>query len=168
MASPTLSFTAPKGAAQGAFLVLGHSLGTSGVLWEDALPALEKSFRVVRWEIPGHGAAPSTAEAFTIGDLSDTIVKHLDSLGASTFLYAGVSIGGTVGLDLVLRYPDRVRAAVIISAGAHVPAPDFWFGRAVSVRVDGIESLAAGSTERWFARRRATSIRMPSSVSLVR
>lgn len=151
MVSPTLRFTTPAGPDEGEYLVVAHSLGTSAVLWEDA-PALEQSFRVIRWELPGHGQAPRAEDAFTIGELSDSIVDHLVSLGASNFLYAGVSIGGTVGLDLALRHPDRVRAAAIISAGAHVPAPDFWFERAASVRVEGTESLVAGSTERWFAR----------------
>ncbi|BBY67666.1 alpha/beta fold hydrolase [Mycolicibacterium helvum] len=151
MPTPTLTFTDPVGPADAATLVLGHSLGTSAALWADVVPLLAQSLHVVCWELPGHGQSPSAEHAFTIGDLSDAIMEHLDARGVSRFFYAGVSIGGTVGLDLALRYSDRVAAAAIVSAGASVDSRVAWAERAASVRANGTDSLAAGSLQRWFA-----------------
>jgi pimeloyl-ACP methyl ester carboxylesterase len=36
-------------------LVLGNSLGTSRQVWDPQLPALAGRFRLLRWELPGHG-----------------------------------------------------------------------------------------------------------------
>ncbi|MGW3472609.1 alpha/beta fold hydrolase [Saccharopolyspora sp. NPDC000995] len=148
---PTLTFTNPVGPADATHLLLGHSLGTSAALWAEVVPLLAQSFQVMCWELPGHGNSPAAGRAFTISDLSDGIVEHLDKRGVSSFLYAGVSIGGTVGLDLALRYADRIAAAAIVSAGARVDSHVAWAERAGSVRASGTGSLVAGSLQRWFA-----------------
>ena len=132
-------------------LLLGPSLGTSYALWDQVAPELSVTHRVVRWDLPGHGDSPAAVGAFTISDLTDGIVEHLKTLGVSRFLYAGVSIGGTVGLDLALRYPDRVAAVALISSGARVNSRAAWAERAASVRGSGTESLVDGSLQRWFA-----------------
>ncbi|RJQ91286.1 alpha/beta fold hydrolase [Amycolatopsis panacis] len=151
VAGPALTFTDPVGPAGATHLVLGHSLGTSAALWAAAVPLLARSFRVMCWDLPGHGHSPAARQAFTIGDLSDGIVARLEARGVSSFLYAGVSIGGTVGLDLALRHADRIVAAAIVSSGARVDSPAAWAERAASVRASGTGSLVAGSLRRWFA-----------------
>lgn len=149
--TPALSFSRPTGPADATHLVLGHSLGTSAALWAYAVPLLAQRFQVICWDLPGHGDSPVAVQKFTISDLSDSIVEHLDSLGVSNFYYAGVSIGGTVGLDLALRYADRVAASAIISSGAGVDSASAWEERAAAVRAHGTDSLVAGSSQRWFA-----------------
>ncbi|MCE0762504.1 alpha/beta hydrolase [Pseudonocardia kujensis] len=146
-----LAVTDPVGPAEARCLVLGHSLGTSAALWADALPLLAQDFRVLCWELPGHGASPVAQAAFTVGDLSDALVEHLETLGVRKFLYAGVSITGTVGLDIALRHADRVGGVAVISSGARVESRSAWAERAASVRVHGTQSLVPGSAQRWFA-----------------
>ncbi|SCL25087.1 3-oxoadipate enol-lactonase [Micromonospora inyonensis] len=146
-----IAFGEPRGATDAPYLVLGHSLGTSSDLWADAAPVLAPHFRVITWDLPGHGASPAAEGAFTISDLSDAVVGQLDARGVSTFSYAGVSIGGTVGLDLAVRHAERVDGVVVISAGVDVDAPAAWAERAALVRSKGTEALAAGSLQRWFA-----------------
>ncbi|MFI9642621.1 alpha/beta fold hydrolase [Micromonospora sp. NPDC051925] len=141
----------PRGATDAPCLVLGHSMGTSSDLWADAVPLLAPHFRVIIWDLPGHGASPVADGGFTISDLSDAVVDQLEARGVSTFSYAGVSIGGTVGMDLALRHAERIDGVAVISAGANVDAPADWAERATLVRSQGTEALAAGSLQRWFA-----------------
>lgn len=131
--------------------MLGHSLGTSAALWTDVLPLLAQSFRVICWELPGHGDSPSAANPFTIGDLADAVIGHLDARGVERFFYAGVSIGGTVGIELALSHADKTAGAAILAAGSSVDSPESWAQRAASVRANGTASLTAGSRQRWFA-----------------
>lgn len=147
MTVPAISLSAPVGPADAPLLVLGPSLGTSTILWETTIPALVDRYRVVAWNLPGHGnAAPATA-GFTVSELADAVA---DAIG-EPFLYAGVSLGGTVGLELLLRHPGQVRAAAIICSGAAIGEPDAWRERAAQVRVQGTASLVIGSAQRWFA-----------------
>jgi 3-oxoadipate enol-lactonase len=153
MAAPTIRLTRPDGPSDAPLLVLAHSLGTSVVLWQDALELLRTTFRVTTFELPGHGAAPAATAPFTVADLTDALLEQVDGLGATRFLFAGVSVGGAVGLDLALRHPDRVGAVVVIAAGAKVDSPPFWTARAASVREHGTASLVEASAARWFAPR---------------
>lgn len=159
MSVPAISVTAPVGpstrsaaaagsaAAAAPLVVLGPSLGTSTLLWDRVVPALAERFRVVAWDLPGHGAAPAASDPFTIAEVADAVA---DAVG-EPFLYAGVSFGGCVGLELLLRHPHRVRAAAIIASGARIGDAQAWHDRAAQVRAQSTSSLIIGSAQRWFA-----------------
>jgi 3-oxoadipate enol-lactonase/4-carboxymuconolactone decarboxylase len=107
-------------------LVLGPALGSSATaLWADAAAGLTDACDVVAWDLPGHGHNRAVPEQpFTLAELAagvlavvDEILLHRDEVGAS-FSYAGVGVGGSVGLQLLLDAPARVRDAVLIDAGA--------------------------------------------------
>ena len=44
-------------------LVLAHPLGMTQGVWDDMLPALLEKFRVLTWDLPGHGASANLPEA---------------------------------------------------------------------------------------------------------
>lgn len=150
MTQPPLAFTAPVGPDRAPLLLLGPSLGTSTILWEDVVPHLIDRFRVVLWDLPGHGAAKPAGEAFTVGELADAVAAGIRELG-SPALYAGVSLGGATGLELLLRHPDVVSAAAIMCASPRFGEPEMWADRAAQVRAQGTASLVVGSAQRWFA-----------------
>ncbi|OZB84266.1 MAG: alpha/beta hydrolase [Microbacterium sp. 14-71-5] len=139
----------PEGAP---LLVLGPSLGTTSVLWESVLPALVRDHRVITWELPGHGSSGPAREAFSVAELADALVRALaESLDGARFDYAGVSLGGAVGLELLLRHPQLVGAAAILCSGAVIGTPQGWRDRAARVRAQSTSSLVVGSAQRWFA-----------------
>jgi 3-oxoadipate enol-lactonase len=151
MTRPEIAITAPEGAALGPLLVLGPSLGTSTILWEDAEPALKERYRVATWDLPGHGRAPSPSEGFSVGEVADAVADAVRGLGEQRVLYAGVSLGGAVGLELLLRHPDLVTAAAIVCSGAKLGEAAGWHDRARQVREQGTASLVSASAGRWFA-----------------
>lgn len=146
-----LAFSAPVGPEDAPLLVLGPSLGTSTIVWETVLPALAADHRVIAWDLPGHGASAPAAEPFTVGDLADAVAEHAGELGAERIRYAGVSLGGAVGLELMLRHPALVERAVIACSGAVIADPQSWHDRAAQVRAQSTSSLLIGSAQRWFA-----------------
>ncbi|WP_062464130.1 alpha/beta fold hydrolase [Demequina soli] len=147
MTAPSIALAPAAGPADAPTLVLGPSLGTSTLLWEAALPALATRFRVLAWDLPGHGAGPVARAPFTVGDLADTVADAV----AGPFLYAGVSLGGAVGLELLLRHPDRVTAAAIVASGARIGDEQGWRDRAAQVRAQSTSTLIVPSAQRWFA-----------------
>ncbi len=147
MTMPDIRATRPVGPDGAPLLVLGCSLGTSSIVWERAAPMLASRFRVSVWDLPGHGAAPSSVDAFSVAELADAVAGAY----SGDFLYAGVSLGGAVGLELALRYGRRVRAVAAVCSGAHIGTPEGWEERATQVRAAGTGSLLSASAERWFA-----------------
>ena len=111
---------------------------------------LNDHLRVVGWDLPGHGRGVQ-AQPFTIADLAAAVLLLADSLGADTFHYAGDSVGGCVGLQLLLDAPQRVGSATLLCTGAAIGTPDDWLERAATVRAGGIDTMLAGAAQRWFA-----------------
>ncbi len=148
MTNALIALTAPVGPEEAPLLVLGPSLGTSTILWDDVVPLLADDHRVAAWDLPGHGAGPVAREAFTVADLADAVAAAVPD---ETFLYAGVSLGGATGLELALRHGSRVRGAAIVASGAVLGDPASWAERAAQARAQSTSSLIVGSAQRWFA-----------------
>jgi 3-oxoadipate enol-lactonase len=148
--TPEIAVTAPTGPVGAPLVVLGPSLGTSTILWDEVVPALAVAHRVVAWDLPGHGAATAAAGPFTVAELADAVAAAVAPF-AERFHYAGVSLGGAVGLELLLRHPSAVADAVLLCTGAVIGTPTGWHDRAAQVRAQSTSALIVGSAQRWFA-----------------
>jgi 3-oxoadipate enol-lactonase/4-carboxymuconolactone decarboxylase len=151
MSIPGLIATDFGGPANGRLLLLGPSLGTSvTTLWGNAAARLCEHVRVVGWDLPGHGRS-DRGESFTIAELAAGVQTLADEFAAHTFHYAGDSVGGCVGLQLLLDAPQRVTSATVLCTGATIGTPDSWRERAVAVRSVGIDAVLPGAPQRWFS-----------------
>ncbi|GAA4192076.1 3-oxoadipate enol-lactonase [Microbispora amethystogenes] len=134
-------------------VVLGPSLGTTLDLWEPQLAALTRTWRVLRYDLPGHGGSPA-ASGFTINDLAAGVLALLDRHGLAQgdrrVAYAGVSLGGAVGTALALRAPDRVASLVLCCTSARFGTAESWRERAALVRAEGTKPLVEATRSRWF------------------
>ncbi|MEH0548280.1 3-oxoadipate enol-lactonase [Streptomyces sp. B21-105] len=141
-----------EGPASGPPLLLGPSLGTSNAVWGRIAPELSATHRVVRWDLPGHGGSDAglIGPGATVGDLADLVLTLADSLGLERFAYAGVSLGGAVGLHLALHHPQRVSSLAMICSSAHFNGSKPWEERAALVRAEGLAGLVETADARWF------------------
>ncbi|WP_370288238.1 alpha/beta fold hydrolase [Nocardioides sp.] len=139
-------------------IVLGPSLGTTGpTLWSGVAtrlldaPAGAPQLEPMAWDLPGHGGErrPVPAE-LTMADLARRVLDDLDERGVDRFHYAGDSVGGAVGLQLLLDAPERVLSATLLCTGARIGTAASWQERAAQVRASGTPSLVAASAARWF------------------
>ncbi|MBC9724314.1 3-oxoadipate enol-lactonase [Streptomyces sp. TRM68367] len=133
-------------------LLLGPSLGTSYALWDKVAPELSVTHRVVRWDLPGHGgSAPGLiGPGATVADIAGLVLALADALGIERFAYAGVSLGGAVGLHLAAHHPERVSSLAVICSSAHFNGSKPWEERAALVRREGLAGLAESANARWF------------------
>ncbi|CAL9647567.1 3-oxoadipate enol-lactonase [Streptomyces sp. R1] len=133
-------------------LLLGPSLGTSYALWDAVAPELSVGHRVIRWDLPGHGGSPADliGPGATVGDLAELVLALADSLGVERFAYAGVSLGGAVGLHLAVHHPERVSSLAVVCSSAHFNGARPWRERAAQVREEGLARLARSADARWF------------------
>ncbi|WP_406465221.1 4-carboxymuconolactone decarboxylase [Streptomyces sp. NBC_01622] len=130
-------------------LILGPSLGTTWHMFDRQVPELAKQWRVFRFDLPGHGGSPAHP-AGSVSDLADRLLATLDALGVQRFGYAGCALGGAVGLELVLRHPERVASLALIAASPRFGTADEFRQRGVIVRTNGLDPIARTSPERWF------------------
>jgi 3-oxoadipate enol-lactonase/4-carboxymuconolactone decarboxylase len=139
-------FDGPDGAP---VLVLGPALGATWHMWDRQLPLLSGDWRVLRYELPGHGGAPADP-AYSVDDLARRLLAVLDDEGIDSFGYAGCGLGAAIGARLALLRPDRVAALALVSAAARYATADAWRQRGVVVRANGLDRTAHNTPERWF------------------
>ncbi|WP_258534988.1 4-carboxymuconolactone decarboxylase [Streptomyces sp. PT12] len=143
------------GPPDGPPLILGPSLGTSLAVWEPQLAALARHHRVLRFDLPGHGRSAASPlppnGAARLDDLAATVLRLADARGWERFAYAGISLGGAIGLHLAARHPDRVSRLAVLSSSAHFGPPEPWHERAATVTARGTGALVPGRTGVWFA-----------------
>ncbi|MEU8764648.1 alpha/beta fold hydrolase [Streptomyces sp. NPDC048659] len=130
-------------------LVLGPSLGTTWHMWDRQIPELTREWRVVRFDLPGHGGAPAQP-AGSVAELGDRVLATLDELGVQRFGYAGCALGGAIGLDLALRAPHRVASLALVATSPRFGTADEFRQRGVIVRTNGLEPMARAAPEQWF------------------
>jgi 3-oxoadipate enol-lactonase/4-carboxymuconolactone decarboxylase len=158
MSTPHLAGVELAGSPDLPLLVCGPSLGTSATaLWSPVAALLADDFHVVAWDLPGHGVNRSVPpEDPTMSELAAGVLAFVDGVLAergdagASFVHAGDSVGGAVGLQLLLDAPDRVRAAAVVCSGARLGDEAMWRERADLVRRSGTPVMVDGSARRWF------------------
>ncbi len=144
---PAGSLDGPEGAP---VLVLGNSLGTSTAVWGSQVPEFLTKFRLLRYELPGHGGTPAAPGAYTIGGLATGVLALLDTLGVERAAYCGISLGGMIGMWLAAQEPDRISALGLVCTSSYLPPADSWRTRAAQVRSAGMASITTPVLGRWF------------------
>jgi 3-oxoadipate enol-lactonase len=138
-------------------VVLGPSLGTTLDLWAPQLPLLTRNWRVLRYDLPGHGdsaappaAGPGAGSGVTMEGLAAEVLALLDLHGLDRVAYCGLSIGGAVGTSLAVTAPERIGSLVLCCTSARFGPPENWHERAALVRREGTGPLVESTRGRWF------------------
>jgi 3-oxoadipate enol-lactonase/4-carboxymuconolactone decarboxylase len=128
-------------------------LGTSATaIWGAAADRLSEHVRVVGWDLPGHGRSSAAAAPFTVAELAAAVLALADDIPAgAAFHYAGDSVGGAVGLQLMLDAPTRVLSATLLCTAPVFGTPQMWHERAAMVRESGTSYALEIAQQRWFA-----------------
>jgi 3-oxoadipate enol-lactonase len=138
------------GPADAPLLVLAPSMGTTLALWEPQLDALTRRFRVLRIDHRGHGDSPLPPAEATVELLATDVVALLDQLGAERAALCGLSLGGSLCLQVAISAPERVDRLVLACTAADFGDPAPWEERARRVRAEGVGAVADVVLTRWF------------------
>lgn len=140
------------GPAEAPVVVMGSSLGTDRHMWDAQARLLARRYRVVRYELRGHGASTSPAVdgAVTIADLGEDVLRLMDHLGVEHAHQVGLSIGGMIALWLAEHHPARVDRLAVVCSAPFLPPAQKWQDRAATVRTRGMGAIWDGVVAGWF------------------
>ena len=133
---------------RGDALLLTHGYGATSHMWDPQFDALGERFRVIVWDLRGHGRSDAPAdesqysEEAAVGDMT----AILDACGVARAVVGGLSLGGYLSLAFHLTHPGRVRALMLFDTGPGYRSEDGrkrWNAMA--------EDLARGLEERGMA-----------------
>jgi pimeloyl-ACP methyl ester carboxylesterase len=103
----------------GPAVLLSHGYSATTRMWDGQVEALKGSYRVITWDMRGHGQSDSPddpkaySEQATVDDMA-AILKHL---GIENAVIGGLSLGGYMSLAFNVAHPDMVRALMLFDTG---------------------------------------------------
>jgi 3-oxoadipate enol-lactonase/4-carboxymuconolactone decarboxylase len=133
-------------------LMLAHSLGQDHGMWDAQAADLSAHFRVVRYDIRGHGASGVTPGDYRIEQLGADALALADAVGAARFAFCGVSLGGMIGQWLAAHAPDRLTSVVLANTSAR-PEAERMETRRRTVLAEGMGAVADAVMSRFFSPR---------------
>jgi len=100
----------------GPALMLTNGLTTSTVFWRHLLPRWAGRFRVVTWDLPGHGesGAARTKESASVEAQAQFVRELMTATGIARAVQIGWSTGCQVALETVRQAPERCVGVVLI------------------------------------------------------
>jgi 3-oxoadipate enol-lactonase len=133
-------------------VTLSHSLATSMQMWDPQVAALAQHFQVLRYDMRGHGASDAPAGPYSIEMLAEDVEGLWDELGIQQSYFAGLSVGGKIGLKLALRCSKRLRGLILCNTTCRIPPEGraVWDERIAQVLAGGVESQLEATLKRWF------------------
>lgn len=148
-AATSYDFYGPPGAP---VLVLVHGLGLTRATWDALVPVLAGSYRVLTYDLCGHGesALPAALPSLTV--LSAQLAVLLDELGIARATIIGFSLGGMINRRFALDHPSRVAALVILNS-PHERGPEaqrLVEERAAQTGAGGPAANIDSTLDRWF------------------
>ncbi len=133
-------------------VVLAHPLGGDLHLFDKLVPSLLRHFRVIRYDMRGHGSSVVIPGSSSIDQLGRDAVAILDAVGFRKVHWIGLSLGGMVGLWLLIHARERINRAVLANVAAQLGNPDLWNERIRMVQENGMEGVAPSVLQNWFTK----------------
>ena len=133
-------------------VVLSHSLASSLGMWRPQIEMLSQHYRVLSYDTRGHGETDAPPPPYTLEQLGEDAMALLDALDLDMVHWVGLSMGGMIGQQIVLKHPDRFRSLSLCDTAAALPkeADPVWQERIDLARKEGMRALAQPTLERWF------------------
>jgi len=144
--------TSIEDVGEGLPLILIHGLGLDRFLWDAFVPLLSKKFRVIRYDLLGHGEARPLTAPVKSADFNAQLSWVLDDRKIERAVLVGFSLGGVIARTMAALHADRVAGLVLLNTISTRPAD---IQRQVIGRADQIDSgqtdgLSEQAIERWF------------------
>ena len=102
-------------------VVLIHGFGSKKESFMAQIPALSQEFKILSFDNRGSGKSERPNMPYTMEMFVDDIKGLMDYLKISRAHLIGLSLGGMIGLNFVLKYPNRVNKLVLINTLAQLP-----------------------------------------------
>lgn len=142
---------------RGPTVLLSHGYSATSQMWAGQIEALAGRYRVITWDMRGHGQSDSPtepdaySEALTVADMAGI----LRTCGVERAVIGGLSLGGYMSLAFNLTYPNVVSALMLFDTGPGFKSPharDAWNEkaktRATALESEGLDAITTmGSRE---------------------
>ena len=107
-----------KDQGEGKVLVLLHGYLESMNIWDELTERVIQNFRVISFDLPGHGKSKNLIADFSIDHMAEKVMDVIRSLNIDRFYTIGHSMGGYVALALLDFYPKHIIHSILLHSKA--------------------------------------------------
>jgi 3-oxoadipate enol-lactonase len=139
--------------AAGPWVTFVTGIANDLTMWDGQLPALERDFRVLRYDLRGHGGSESAPGDYTIDILVRDLRTLLDEVQVKKTHLVGLGLGGAITQAFAIAHPERVERLMPCCCRARM-VPDFaamWHRLRETVQKDDLETIVEPTVQRWFS-----------------
>lgn len=115
-----------SGSADHPLIVLTHGAMLDHGMFDAQLPVLREQFRVLTWDVRGHGLSQPLGTEFSLKAAADDLLAILDAVGVEKAIFVGHSMGGNLTQELVFYHPERVQALVMVDCICNTLPLTWW------------------------------------------
>lgn len=136
-------------------VILIHGLGMTRGTWDQHMPAIAEEYRVVRYDLAGHGETPPASTTPNLTVFSEQCIELMDELGIESAAIVGFSLGGMINRRIAIDHPHRVSALAILNSPHERgdEAQRLVEERAEASAAGGPAATIDATLERWFTER---------------
>jgi 3-oxoadipate enol-lactonase len=122
-------------------------------MWDAQVPALGKDYRLLRYDLRGHGDTQATEGDYTLELLVRDLTGLLNELNIQKTHLVGLGLGGAIVQAFAMEHSHRVNALIPCCCRAKM-VPEFaamWQKLREAVARDGVEVIVEPTAQRWFS-----------------
>jgi pimeloyl-ACP methyl ester carboxylesterase len=112
-----------EGPREGPVIVLLHGSNSFLQTWDDWTKRLTPTYRVIRFDLPGHGMTGAyPARAYSTAAFAEVVDRITAKLGVDHFILGGNSMGGGVAWAYAHKHPEKLSGLVLVDASGQPEA----------------------------------------------
>jgi len=149
-------------------IILIHGMALDQTMWTPQILVLKEHYRVVTYNIRGHGLSNVGDAQYTYKMFADDLKSLIDYLEIDQAVLCGLSMGGAIALRAYDIYPHRIKAMILSDARSEADSNEtkYWRENSIeSIKKDGLENFADEFVETILAS--SSFKRHPEAVELI-
>jgi pimeloyl-ACP methyl ester carboxylesterase len=135
-------------------IIFIHGFPLNKSMWETQAEALKESYRVIAYDIRGHGNAEPGIDDFFIELFVLDLLRLMEKLRIEKSILCGLSLGGYIALNAVLKHPDRFDGLILNDTQCIADTPEIKENRCqaiIRIMKNGVEPYADEIIKNLFA-----------------
>jgi len=143
-----------QGPADEPVIIFLHGFPLNKSMWDIQVEALKENYRVIAYDVRGHGNSDPGIDEFFVELFVHDLLRLMEKLGIEKSILCGLSLGGYIALNAVLKYPDRFDGLILNDTQCIADTPEIKENRCqaiIRIMKNGVEQYADEIIKNLFA-----------------
>lgn len=143
-----------EGPIKAQVIIFIHGFPFNKFMWNKQIEALTDEYRVIAYDIRGHGNSDAGDDKFAIDLFVNDLIELMDALKIKEAVLCGLSLGGYIALKAIESHPERFTSMILSDTSCMADTPEGKEKRLNTIgniAKNGIEKYAEESLKKLFA-----------------